>query len=434
MPQWNQSVLKSLLLPGGALLLATILLLASPSIALSAPAITFGLYIIIFAGLFLAWRFHSSRVFFALLTLLLANTAIVQFSSGHLLTPAARIALASAAALVPLNFLVLALIRERGFTSDGLMPLAISLFVECVVVTVLCRGAGNRPLPRHHAIIPAPPLPGYLWGMFAIAFVILLVRFCFLRKPVEIGLLWSLAAFLLALRSAGHGAIALAYFASAALILGLSIVETSYLLAYHDELTTLPSRRAFNDAISHIALPYSIAVVDIDHFKKFNDTYGHDTGDEVLRLVASKLARVTGGGKAFRCGGEEFNVLFPGKTTGDIVDHLEQLRATVESASFRLRGNDRRQMPRGPDRRQRTRRVPKGHAIRELLREEAQPQSLSVTVSIGVASSGSDSARPEHVIQAADKALYRAKTAGRNRVEVAGPATRRKRAKAAGIA
>ena len=124
-----------------------------------------------------------------------------------------------------------------------------------------------------------------------------------------------------------------------------------YLLAYHDELTTLPSRRAFNDALLRLQAPYSIAVVDIDHFKRFNDTYGHDTGDQVLGLVAACLARVTGGGQAYRCGGEEFNILFAGKTTDQVVDHLEQLRATVERSEFRMRGGDRRQAARGPDRR-----------------------------------------------------------------------------------
>jgi len=63
------------------------------------------------------------------------------------------------------------------------------------------------------------------------------------------------------------------------------MVETSYLLAYHDELTALPSRRAFHEALLRLQPPYSIAMVDIDHFKRCNDTYGHDTGDEVLRLV-----------------------------------------------------------------------------------------------------------------------------------------------------
>jgi GGDEF domain-containing protein len=197
----------------------------------------------------------------------------------------------------------------------------------------------------------------------------------------------------------------------------------------------LPSRRAYNDALLRLRAPYSIAVVDIDHFKQFNDTYGHDTGDQVLRLVASHLARVTGGGEAFRCGGEEFNILFPGKSTSEVLEHLEQLRESIERAEFRQRGvDDRRQVPRGPDRRnQRNRgRSRKADAIRKLAAEKPA-SGLSVTVSIGIASAASDRSTPEVVLEAADKALYRAKGNGRNRVETA-TNLRRSRTKAAGIA
>ena len=191
----------------------------------------------------------------------------------------------------------------------------------------------------------------------------------------------------------------------------------------------MPSRRAFNDALLRLQNPYSIAVVDIDHFKRFNDTYGHDTGDQVLRLVAACLSRVTGGGQAYRCGGEEFNILFPGKTTAEVVDHLERLRVAVESSEFRMRSGDRRQTPRGPDRRnERTAgRARKGHAIRQLAQDKP-PEPLSVTVSIGVATSAKEQGRiPISVLQAADKALYRAKANGRNRLETASVARRRSR-------
>jgi diguanylate cyclase (GGDEF)-like protein len=265
--------------------------------------------------------------------------------------------------------------------------------------------------------------------------IFLLVRSVFTRKPADSSLLWSLAAFFLALRFAGTARVSTVYFATAACILAVSIIENSYLLAYHDELTTLPSRRAFNDALLRLQEPYSIAVVDIDHFKRFNDTYGHDTGDQVLRLVASNLARVTGGGQAYRCGGEEFSILFPGKTTVEVVDHLEQLRVAIEASEFRMRSGDRRQVPRGPDRRnERTPRgrTRKGDAIRQLAQEKT-PAALSVTVSIGIATSTKENPYPDRVQQAADKALYRAKANGRNRVETAS-APRRSRVKAAGIA
>src|SRR5207244_423472 len=215
----------------------------------------------------------------------------------------------------------------------------------------------------YHARLPQPALL-----VFITAVCVLLVRLLRFHKVTESGLLWSLVATWLGFQAGGAGKIGTAYFGTAALVLASSIVENSYLLAYHDELTSLPSRRAFNDALLRLKAPYSIAVVDIDHFKRFNDTYGHDTGDQVLRMVATNLGSVTGGGKAYRCGGEEFNILFPGKTTAEVLPHLEKLRVTVAKSEFRMRGNDRRQLPRGPDRRnQRNRaRARKGDAIRRL--------------------------------------------------------------------
>ncbi len=279
------------------------------------------------------------------------------------------------------------------------------------------------------------PLPNYILWVFAAAGITLLVRFLLLRKPVESALLWSLLAFFLAVHFGGQGRIALAYSATAALILAVSIVETSYLLAYHDELTTLPSRRALNEALLNLQAPYSIAMVDIDHFKQFNDQHGHDTGDQVLRLVAAKLARVTGGGQAYRCGGEEFTILFAGKTADEVVGHLERLRRTIEAARFSPRGVDRRQTPRGPDRRiVRPRgRTRAGHAVRRLAQVEG-PGALSVTVSIGVAAATEENPDPNRIMDAADKALYRAKGNGRNRVETASAPRRRARVKTAGIA
>ena len=128
------------------------------------------------------------------------------------------------------------------------------------------------------------------------------------------------------------------------------MVENSYVLAYHDELTSLPARRAFNEALLGLQKPYTIGVVDIDHFKKFNDTYGHETGDQVLRMVAAKLARVSGGGQAFRVGGEEFAILFSGESLPEALPHLEILRMEIEASAFRVRGGqERRTVPHGTD-------------------------------------------------------------------------------------
>jgi len=421
----------------GIWLLAAAVLLHTEWLTPAPTAVALFYYCVLVAGLLLAWRFHSSRVFFALLVIFLSEHAIAFFSAGHMTASGpGRVALVSVGMLLPLNLALLSAGQERGFTFSSVAPASVLLFVQSVMVAVLCRPseAGALPHALHH---PAAllPLPFSALPAFAAAAVVLLARFLLFRKPIDAAIFWALAASFLALNFGGVGRIPTGYFAVAVFVLGVSIVETSYRLAYHDELTTLPSRRAFNDALLRLEPPYSIAMVDIDHFKRCNDTYGHDIGDQVLRLVASKLARVTGGGQAYRCGGEEFAVVFPGKTTKEVEDHVEQLRGAIEAGGFRLRGADRRGIPRGPDRRDdKPTRGRSRRRLRQVL-PAADPNLLSVTASIGVASCTAEKpASAEEVIKSADQALYRAKAAGRNRVEVDAAPRRRARAKTAGIA
>src|SRR5207253_10497288 len=114
---------------------------------------------------------------------------------------------------------------------------------------------------------------------------------------------------------------------------------------YVDELTGLPGRRALNAALLKLGSRYTLAMVDIDHFKRLNDTHGHLVGDQVLRKVAAALARVTGGGHAFRYGGEEFAVIFPGCSVAETLPHLEGLRQSIGGSAFVVRtvGRPRRE-------------------------------------------------------------------------------------------
>lgn len=428
----SPATLKSLLVPGGVLLFGVAFLAYLGWLTLALPALSFLYYCAIGGGMLLAWRFHSGRIFLSLLVLFLAQQAVaLSMGQPHLVSMTVQ----AVAVLVPMNFILIALMHERGLTVGSLSPIAMLLFVESVTVAVFMSSAvEDKPSPGQIHHLTTVPLPRYAATVLALTVIFLVVRFLITRRPSDSALVWSLCAFASALHFSGTPRTSTLYWAAAGCILVVSIVENSYLLAFHDELTTLPSRRAFNDAMMRLQSPYSIAVVDIDHFKKFNDTYGHDTGDQVLRLVASNLARVTGGGQAYRCGGEEFTILFPGKTTAEVFEHLEQLRRAIESSEFRMRAGDRRQTPRGPDRRNhRSRvRVSKGQAIRQLAADRPAA-SLSVTVSIGVATSIKPPSDPDVVMQAADKALYRAKANGRNRLEAAAP-IRGSRVKAAGIA
>ena len=72
-------------------------------------------------------------------------------------------------------------------------------------------------------------------------------------------------------------------------------------------------------------------MLDVDHFKKFNDSYGHESGDQALRLVASRLSHITGGGKAYRYGGEEFAIVFPNKSSEEVFVYLDRMRRVIET-------------------------------------------------------------------------------------------------------
>ncbi|HEY6770372.1 MAG TPA: GGDEF domain-containing protein [Candidatus Sulfotelmatobacter sp.] len=430
-----KSAWRSLLLPNGLLLVTVAVLLQAGWLVTPMAAVSFINYGILSMGFFLAWRFHSSRAFFALLALFVAEETVAYFAGSRLpVFGPGRAALDAISILLPLNFILISLLSDSRLTLPQLTPVGVILVVQSLSVAIFSVQTQSGATHTAHRGLNTVPLPEFAWLVFAAALVLLLIRFFWLHKPLESGLLWSLTGFFTALHFGAVGYTATVYLAAAALTISVSIIETSYLLAYHDELTSLPSRRAFNDAVAHMHAPYAIAMVDIDHFKRCNDTYGHDTGDQVLQLVAARLANVTGGGQAFRCGGEEFTIVFGGKTADEIVEHLERLRSRIEASSFLMRTYaDRRHTPRGPDRRNLRGRGKTGHMIRRLTKAPSVPE-ISVTVSIGVASAKQENIAADAVVRAADKALYRAKSGGRNRVETENAPRRPARTRAAGIA
>ena len=180
----------------------------------------------------------------------------------------------------------------------------------------------------------------------------------------------------------------------------LTVLIDSYFLAYRDELTGLASRRALYTLVLSLGRKYCVAMLDIDHFKKFNDTYGHDVGDQVLKLVASKIAEVTGGGKAFRYGGEEFTIIFSRKDTSSILIHLEEVLKTIENYNIVIRDEKRKKKTKNQ---------------RNKAQEKSNKKTVSVTISIGVADHQNSEAF-DQTMKRADLALYRAKKKGRNQI------------------
>ncbi|MFJ7006939.1 diguanylate cyclase [Pseudomonas putida] len=194
------------------------------------------------------------------------------------------------------------------------------------------------------------------------------------------------------------------------LMIAAAVAHEAYQMAFRDELTGLPGRRALNERMQRLGRNYVIAMTDVDHFKKFNDTHGHDVGDQVLRLVASRLSKVTGGGRAYRYGGEEFALVFAGKTAEECVPHVQAVREVIANYVMHLRDQSSR---------------PQDDTSGRQRRAGSSGGTVSVTISIGVAERQVDHRNPEAVLKSADQALYSAKGAGRNCVMVHGQQSQR---------
>jgi diguanylate cyclase (GGDEF)-like protein len=408
---------QSFLLPGGIIVvLATVLRSTGILPVDEHSGLGFYLLTVAAAGTLLAWRFHSSRALYALLIVALADRLVWWLvNTRDLPDRVTNTGLDLVAILLPLNFVLLARWRERGVSLNTFFPKLVLITLQMAVVGVLCRPETVWSmhwmrvalLPR--GLLGWTYLPQPVVLILTAALIAIGASWWIKKRPLDSAWFWALIACVLAVRSALAPGVATFYFATAAIVLVLALVDTSYLLAYHDELTGIPARRAFNEAAAQLQEPYVIAMVDVDYFKKFNDTYGHETGDQVLRMVAGKLSRVSGGGRSYRCGGEEFAVVFAGKTLQQALPHLEELRQTIEASQFAIRGPDRSQRRR-PERR-----------YHPSEKRGQTPRSVSVTASIGVAELSPWLPQLDDVMKAADLALYQAKDAGRNRVEMWSP-------------
>jgi diguanylate cyclase (GGDEF)-like protein len=394
-------ILYRLTLPGSLLLVFSALLirvgvLADPQ----APLVKFFPVAVFVVGLALSGFFRRSRLFFALLALALAQSAFA-WIMPHLTADSARITANAIAILLPLNLLVLAFLRERGIISPaGRRRLAI-VGLQVMGVAILC-----MPLLGHIAAQLGRefvPLVLSSWSglsqpalvTFILTTAIIMIPLVRRYKAVESSLLWSLVAAFIALHESATSHLQGVYFAAGGLTLIVALIETSYAMAYLDELTQLPSRRALNEALLKLGESYSIAMLDVDHFKKFNDSYGHESGDQALRLVASRLSHISGGGKAYRYGGEEFAILFPNRSSEEVFVYLDRMRRVIEQSVFTVRGKDRRRKGKTG--------IGRGGK-----------KQTNVTVSIGLATTNGDKLAPAEVLRMADQALYKAKAKGRN--------------------
>ncbi len=309
----------------------------------------------------------------------------------------------------PLMMLYLLMMPDRGLWNRyGLMVVAVVPAVLLASVLIFEYVPEDTLLEFIETRMPVKPYPGIVLSVqagSAFGIIILAGLFKLSRQDSEynaVPVVVTVLVFLM-LVMFDRPSISDMFLSLAGISLIVSMMRAGYELAYRDELTTLPGRRALNERLESLGRRYVIAMLDVDHFKKFNDTYGHDSGDDVLKMVAKHLAAVGGGGTAYRYGGEEFCIVFPGRDVEACRPFLEALRATIAAYKMQLRDIKHRPQSEKVARERRGRRT-----------KSRNGKSVSVTISIGVAAQdgGTDSA--EEVIKAADAALYRAKKKGRN--------------------
>ncbi|EGO65887.1 diguanylate cyclase [Acetonema longum DSM 6540] len=347
--------------------------------------------LIILAGMILSWWFNRSRAFFVLVVLglsqfLLMHSSLVGDQAFFRSTVVPVVCF-----LIPLNLYVFSRIQERGiFNAWGLKRMwFIGMQGVFVLAVILSRDAGlvsliTSPLAPAYAFTSLPPA-----AIFAYVLTfILLIRHSYGDFHLNSAMLGVLTASAVAFHFQANALSVPLFFAAAGLMLAVAMIQDSYSMAYFDELTGLPARRALKEEMLRLSGRYTIAMLDIDYFKKFNDTYGHTTGDAVLQLVASVIKETGGDAKPFRYGGEEFVIVFPDKRLQQALPYLEELREKVGTTAYISKDAGKHQ--------------------------KRSPRKLFVTVSIGAAEATGRLKTAEAVVKAADKALYRAKEQGRN--------------------
>lgn len=392
--------LHVLLAPGTVLLAAYFLSLRFPLLSpYLSENVDYAPWLIFAAGLFLSFHFNRGRPFFILLIFVLAYWSMSSVPSQRLFS--------AICLLLPINMTIFCFVREKGVLSaSGRMRIGFIALQTALIAYYLKSGSSTL----HAAVIPEPGL-NVIAPFLAVPFPVLPVTGIGLlltgtkafisQSPVESGIFGGLAAVALAFAWVGVPVIPMVFIATGGLTITLGVLRDSYNMAFRDELTGLPSRRALNEEMVSFGRRYVVAMLDVDNFKSVNDTYGHDVGDQVLKMIAGRVRSAVPEGKPFRYGGEEFTIVFKRKTASEVIPRLEELRKAVAAYRLWIRGKNR----------------PVTEREGKRLRAEGSGRTyVSVTLSIGVAERNEELQTAEDVLKAADHALYRAKNKGRNRL------------------
>ena len=399
--------LFSFFIPGGLLFLVTAIILhlkildkLLPGLALVYPFIAFG------AGVLVGLYFKRIWLLFVILILALADKLLLHFAADIAVSMAGGLLMYNAVSLLlPFNLYVFTLMKKRGaMTQESIWFFGGILLQGCGVALIyqsqnLGFGAFLEysfikwPLLEH---LPLPQLASFAFGIVFLYFLVCYIR---TRGAIERAYIWALISIFSALVVNRNGQASSIYLTTAALIFVISVIENIYIEAFQDELTGLPTRKILHGTLYNLGTGYTVAMIEIDNFKKLKENHGRRVSKQILRMVGSKIASVTGGGMPFRYGGEVFIVVFPAMFLQDTLSHLEELRKAIrESGSILRNQKSPRKRP------------------KRLKRVEILANRVPATVSIGVAERSDLDMSPQQAIKAAEKALNLAKREGHDRM------------------
>lgn len=345
-------------------------------------------YIVVAVGVFISLWLNRIQPLLILLTIGALNVVLAYFAptmdanlTGSVVYPALTI-------LLPVSLLLWILLPEKGLYNKRfdifvmLLFAAQALLIYWLVTELPFHWVEKLSIPvmkeRPEWVVPFAGSLTFLLAGFVLSVRLLSLPFKVLYHAFIVVMLLLFYG----LNSVYEPGVLAWISTVAAILIVISVVFDSHHIAYTDELTGLYGRRALMEAFLGLGKKYVLVMIDIDHFKKFNDTYGHDIGDEVLCTVANVLNTVKGG-RAFRYGGEEFSLLFSNKNIAQVLPEVERLRAAIEKENLSFT-------------------------------QDGKKVSAKVTISAGVAASAKSFKAPNDVLKHADNGLYAAKKAGRN--------------------
>lgn len=402
--------MRRLLFPFILIIAAALLRITAPDIEPVYQRLLEGLpYVLLGLAGALCVYFDRARAFTAACALLVVYYLIQTRLQTSLADATTLYIYTALSVLLPATLMLLMFLPERGLRNQYGMLMVSIVPLQIVLAVILFRSWPEATWTAAiNTWLPAPPFAPYMLSVpasmgFAVAVLAGLFMLSRRDSEYDAALVTLLVTGFITLTRFDLPDISVAMFGVAGICLIVSLLRSSHEMAYRDELTGVPGRRAFNERLQGLGRRYVIAMLDVDHFKSFNDTYGHDIGDDVLKMVAQQIAAVKGGGIAYRYGGEEFAIVFPGKDLEDCKPCLDDVRRAVES--YRMLVRNRKQRPKT------------GKAAEERRgrrTKQRDSKTVSVTISIGASAPKNRQSTVDEVLKAADAALYKAKQNGRN--------------------